>query len=125
MSSAARASPTPERENEIEREIEQHLAAQPRELGVVVESLATVQEEFRALPAAVSQMREMLPQVGEMLPQLAVSADDGTESDGCSLREEICLRTEGLHTSRNQRGTQKCRVVRACVISATVDTSVA
>ena len=55
----APASPTQERENETETEIEQRLVAHERELRAVVEILAAVLEEVSKTLAAVSQMRGM------------------------------------------------------------------
>ena len=76
---------TQEPENKTETEIEQRLAAQERELGAVVESLATVLEEVSKLSAAVNQMREMLVQITDAInqhPQLAGPAADDAGSDG-------------------------------------------
>ena len=81
-------------------EIEQRLAAQEREVGAVVESLATVLGEVTKLSAAVSQIREMLLQITNAInpnPQLAGPAADGAGSDGRSQREEISLATKDLH----------------------------
>ena len=66
---------TQERENKTEKEIEQGLVAQERELGAVVESFATVLGEVSELSATVSQMRERLVQITDAInqhPQLAI-----------------------------------------------------
>ena len=72
--------PTKEQENETKTDIEQRLHAQERELGAVVESLATVLGEVSEFSAAGSQMREMLLQITDSInqdPQLAGTAADG------------------------------------------------
>ena len=81
------ASPTQERENETETEIEQRLVAHERDLRAVAKILATVLEEVSKMSTAVSQMREMLFQIADAInqdSQLAGPAVDGAVSDGWS-----------------------------------------
>ena len=119
--------PAQERANEAKREIEQGLAAHERELGAVVESLATVLGEVRELSAVASEMPEMLLQITDAIkdPRLAGPAADGAGSDGSSQWEEVSLATKYLNNARKLCGTKKHWVVRAYVTLAMVDIFVA
>ena len=108
---------TQERENETETEIEQHLAAQERELEAVVESMATVLGEVSELSAAVSQTREMLLHITDAInqdPQLAgpaTAAQDQTvaRSESSEMRFLLQRKTYTRHGSNvAPRYTRRC-----------------
>ena len=94
--------PTQERENETQMEIEQRLAAQERELGALVESLATVLDEVSELSAAVSQMREMLLQITDAIIRIPVGR---TRSRRRRIRRSLAARAARGDSSCNEKLT--------------------
>ena len=57
------------RGSEIEMEIEQRLTSEERDLGGVMESLATMLEEVNEFSAAVSQKHDMFIQITDAINQ--------------------------------------------------------